>query len=328
MHFGEQSEPVFLLRDRGKASAQFFASSSDATHLVAMQSLHKSKVLVHKRDFKQLTRQQQSLTGQLKSLEPVDKLEEKLVAAEKQHLGLQTAAMKLEQIKKLMSAIKTAQTNFDRYSKQAKPLKSLVAPPEIKDERPLRELVSSIKTTAARGAISQSMAGVFGKLSAAPTLKPAASLEALLQQIKAKQTIGRQATKLAATFESLSPVPEIADTKALQLLLQKLRDRKRVSETSECLLATVSHIPPLPEQTDIVAFSQVLDLLGAKQRQVKQKSDLCEKTSKELVALQNEFEQWIDANPVCPTCGNETDSEHLLKHKDHAGLKPSGESRG
>ena len=328
VHFGEQSEPVFLLRDRGKASAQFFASSSDATHLVAMQSLHKSKVLVHKRDFKQLTRQQQSLTGQLKSLEPVDKLEEKLVAAEKQHLGLQTAAMKLEQIKKLMSAIKTAQTNFDRYSKQAKPLKSLVAPPEIKDERPLRELVSSIKTTAARGAISQSMAGVFGKLSAAPTLKPAASLEALLQQIKAKQTIGRQATKLAATFESLSPVPEIADTKALQLLLQKLRDRKRVSETSECLLATVSHIPPLPEQTDIVAFSQVLDLLGAKQRQVKQKSDLCEKTSKELVALQNEFEQWIDANPVCPTCGNETDSGHLLKHKDHAGLKPSGESRG
>ena len=112
------------------------------------------------------------------------------------------------------------------------------------------------------------------------------------------------------------------------MLLQKLRDRKRVSETSECLLATVSHIPPLPEQTDIVAFSQVLDLLGAKQRQVKQKSDLCEKTSKELVALQNEFEQWIDANPVCPTCGNETDSEHLLKHKDHAGLKPSGESRG
>ena len=328
VHFGEQSEPVFLLRDRGKASAQFFASSSDATHLVAMQGLHKSKVLVHKRDFKQLTRQQESLTEQLESLEPVDKLEKKLVAAEKQHLALQAAAMKLEQIKKLMSAIKTAQTNFDRYSKQATPLKSLVAPPEIKDERPLRELVASMRSTATRGAISQSMAGVFGKLSAAPTLKPAAPLEVLLQQIIAKQVTGLRATKLAATFESLSHPPEIADTKALQLLLQNLGDRRRTSETSECLLATVSHIPSLPEQTDIAAFSQVLDLLGAKQRQLKQKSELCKQTNKELVALQSEFEQWVDANPVCPTCGSETDSQHLLKHQDHAGLKPSGESRG
>ena len=172
------------------------------------------------------------------------------------------------------------------------------------------------------------MAGVFGKLSAAPTLKPAAPLEVLLQQIKVKQATGQQAIKLAATFESLSPPTEIADPKPLQLLLQKLRDRKRTSETSECLLATVSHIPPLPKQTDIAAFSQVLDLLGAKQRQVKQKSDLCKQTSEELVALQSEFEQWVDANPVCPTCGHETDSEHLLKHQGHAGLKPSGESRG
>ena len=227
-----------------------------------------------------------------------------------------------------MLAIKTAQTNFDRYSKQATPLKSLVAPPEIKDDRPLRELVASMRSTAARGAISQAMAGVFGKLSAAPTLKPAASLEVLLQQIKAKQGTGRQATKLAATFDSITPPPEIADATALELLLQKLRDRKSTSETSECLLATVSHIPPLPEQTDIAAFSQVLDLLGAKQRQLKQKSDLCKQTNEELVALRNEFEQWVDDNPVCPTCGNETDSDHLLKHQDHAGIKLSGESRG
>lgn len=328
VHFGEQSEPVFLLRDRGKASAQFFASSSDATHLVAMQSLHKSKVLVHKRDFKQLTKQRVSLTEQLESLEPVDKLEKKLAAAEKQHLELRVAATKLEQIKTLTSAIANAQTNFDRFSKQATPLKKLVAPPEIKDERPLRELVANIKSAAARGVVSQSMAGAFGKLSPTPTLKPAAPLEGLLQQIKAKQTANQHSTKLAAAFESLAPAPEIADTVALQGLLEKLRDRQRTSETSECLLATVSHIPTLPKQTDVAALSQVLDLIGAKRRQLKQRSAKCDQADEALVALQNEFEQWIGANPVCPTCGSETDAEHILEHQDHVGLKSSGDSGG
>ncbi len=367
VHFGEQSEPVFLLRDRGKASAQFFASSSDATHLVAMQSLHKSKVLVNKRDFKQLTRQQESLTEQLESLKPVDKLEETLAAAEKQHLELQAAATKLEQIKQLMSAITTSQSNYDRYSKQATPLQKLIAPPEIKDERPLRELVASMKiaqtnldrhskqatqlqslatppeikderplreliasieSTAARGVVSQSMSAAFGKLSPSPAIKPAEPLEGLLQQIKSKQATGGQATKLATAFESLSPAPEIADTKALQRLLQKLQDRQRTSEISERLLATVSNAPPLPKQTDIVAFSQTLDSIGTKQRQVTQKADLCKQANEELVALQIEFEVWVDANPVCPTCGSETDAQHLLEHQDHAGLKSSGESRG
>ena len=100
VHFGEQSEPVFLLRDRGKASAQFFASSSDATHLVAMQSLHKSKVLVHKRDFKQLTGQHKSLTGQLEALDPVSELEKKLAETEQQFADLQTELTKVEQVEK------------------------------------------------------------------------------------------------------------------------------------------------------------------------------------------------------------------------------------
>ena len=184
VHFGEQSEPVFLLRDRGKASAQFFASSSDATHLVAMQSLHKSKVLVHKRDFKQLTRQHDSLTEQLKSLEPVDELETKLVATEKQFSDLRTEAEKMECVERLISKIRSAQAIFDRVKAQAASLESLVNPPEIADERPLINLIASIKSTAAKGVACDAMAGAFGDLSTGPQLKPAAPLEQLLQQIK------------------------------------------------------------------------------------------------------------------------------------------------
>ena len=367
VHFGEQSEPVFLLRDRGKASAQFFASSSDATHLVAMQSLHKSKVLVHKRDFKQLTRQHKSLTEQLKSLDPVDDLETRLVATEKQFADLQTEAATLGQCERLISKIKSAQTTFDRFKAQATSLQSLVNPPEVTDERPLANLTSkigsaqttfdrfktqatsleslvnppetaderplgnliaSITWTAAKGVVCDAVAGAFGELSTAPPLKPADSLESLLQRIKTKQLIARQSKKFAKAFAALTPEPVLPDAAALQQLVQKLQDRHRSSRVAENMLAAVKKVPAMPKQTDVANLTQMLDLIGAKQRQLKTKADQCEQTAKELVGLQSEFESWVDDNPVCPTCGSQTDAQHVLQQHDRSQVETPRGSRG
>jgi len=328
VHFGEQREPVFLLRDRGKASAQFFASSSDATHLVAMQSLHKSKVLVHKRDFKQLTRQHELLSGQLEALDPVEELGKKLAAMEKQFVEIQTAAAKLEQIKTLISAIQSAQATFDRYKKQAAPLQSLAAPPELSDERPLQQLIANLKSTSVKQIACQSIAGAFAKLTSAPTLKPAQQLELLQQQIKNKHTDVQQAKQYAESFESLAPPPKLPDASVLQQLVLKLHDRHRASRVADGMLAAVQQTPVLPKQTDIAALAQMMDLIGAKQRQLKQRSDQCEQTQQALVGLQSDFESWVAANPECPTCGSETDAQHVLQHCDHAQPKAPGGSRG
>ena len=328
VHFGEQSEPVFLLRDRGKASAQFFASSSDATHLVAMQSLHKSKVLVHKRDFKQLTQRHKFLTGQLKCLDPVANLEKNLVESEQQFADLQLEAAKLEQFEKLISAIRSAQTIFDRFTKQATSLKPLVNPPEINDDRPLSNLITSIESTAAKGIASQAIAEAFSKLSSAPTLKPAAPLEMLLQQIKTRQSVVQLSKEYAKSFEALTPGPVLPDPAALQQLVRKLKDRHRSSVVAESMLAAVKQIPAVPQQTDLVALSQMLDLIGAKQRQLQAKTKQCEQAKQELVDLQSEFESWVADNPVCPTCGSETDTQHVLQQHDHSQAESPGGSRG
>ena len=328
VHFGEQSEPVFLLRDRGKASAQFFASSSDATYLVAMQSLHKAKVLVHKRDFKQLTRQHKSVTEQLESLEPLSDLEKNLLETEKQFADLQTEAIKLEQVEKLISAIRSAQTIFDRFKKQATSLQLLASPPEISDERPLGSLIDSITSTAAKGIASQAIAEAFGGLSNAPAIKPAAPLEQLLQQIKTKHSLVRQSTECAKSFEELTPVPMLPDPAGLQQLVHKLIDRHRSSVVAERMLAAVTPTPALPKQTDVVALSQMLDLIGAKQRQLQARTKQFEQADQELVDLQSEFEAWVADNPVCPTCGSETDTQHVLQQHDHSQANSSGEFSG
>ena len=367
VHFGEQSEPVFLLRDRGKASAQFFASSSDATHLVAMQSLHKSKVLVHKRDFKQLTRQHKSLTEQFEALDPIADLEKELAATEKQFADLQADAVKLEQVEELIAAIRSSQTIADRFTKQAASLQSLDGPPPIVDERPLEKLIASVKSTVAKGLASEAMATAFNGLTIAPTLKPAPPLERLVQQIKTKQTIAQQSKdyaavfgelstapnlepakpleqllqqiktkqlvvlqskKCAQSFETLEPGPTLADPAHLRQLVQKLRDRHRISVVAEGMLAAVKQVPAVPQQTDVAALSQMLDLIGAKQRQLQAKAKQCDQAEQELVGLHSEFESWVEDNPVCPTCGSETDTQHVLLQHDDTSAKSAGETRG
>src|SRR5687768_16374779 len=44
IHFAAQKRPIFLLQDKPKHAAEFFASSSDACRLLEMQNLHRLRV--------------------------------------------------------------------------------------------------------------------------------------------------------------------------------------------------------------------------------------------------------------------------------------------
>ena len=94
------------------------------------------------------------------------------------------------------------------------------------------------------------------------------------------------------------------------------------------MLAAVKQVPALPKQTDLAVLSQLLDLIGAKQRQLQTRNKQCEQAEQELVGLQSEFESWVADNPVCPTCGSETDTQHVLQQHGDSETDSSGASRG
>jgi len=149
-----------------------------------------------------------------------------------------------------------------------------------------------------------------------------------LQQIKTKQTVVQQSQECAQSFETLQPGPVLPDPVTLQQLVQKLRDRHRLSGVADRMLAAVQKVPDVPKQTDVAALTQMLDLIGAKQRQLQARAKQCEQTEQELVGLQSEFESWVAENPVCPTCGSDTDAQHVLQQHGHSPAEKTGGSRG
>ena len=74
VHVGEQKNPIFLLGDKGKGAAQFFASSSDAIRLVEMQALHKKNVSANKSERKRIAMQQTQVGEALECLTPIPEL--------------------------------------------------------------------------------------------------------------------------------------------------------------------------------------------------------------------------------------------------------------
>ena len=145
VHFGEQSEPVFLLRSKGRASAQFFASSSDATHLVAMQELHKNKVRDANRDLKRETQRQDELLERLDQLKPVQQLEQQLVECEQQFQQIQDAEVEIEQLSILISALKEARDKSGLAIARCHCLQHVEPPPALPDPQPLEQQIVSFK---------------------------------------------------------------------------------------------------------------------------------------------------------------------------------------
>ncbi len=83
VHFGTQKSPIFLLSGSTAHAARFFAASSDAIRLVAMQRRHKEKLAVAQRDKIRLEAESKQVNSALEILEPVVALEKRVTAAGK-----------------------------------------------------------------------------------------------------------------------------------------------------------------------------------------------------------------------------------------------------
>ena len=312
VHFGEQSDPVFLLRDKGKASAQFFASSSDATHLVAMQNLHKSKTTVAKRDKKSLSRHCIQIEGQLSALEPLPNLDSKLTQCEADHQQLESSAAKTEHLKNMIAAIRDCQRKTRQFDRQANSLAPLNEPPRLQDHQTLATLVRSLKVSQQRCRENDSLASSIEKLSPPPQLSAVAPLETLLVRLRHRSADVNFATSAAESFSNISLPPQLAQSKPLADLVAELRQRQQNADRSIALVDTITDLPSAPTISPTDDLQQLLREYKVKQKQFDARRDQIKRCDQQLTDSQAALENWVAENPVCPTCGGPTSAGHVL----------------
>ncbi len=231
IHFGDQKSPIFLLNEPGSYAAAFFASSSDATHLLAMQALHRSRVKENKAKSKLLTAETERVSAKLKQFDPVDELDTRVKTAEQTFQKITNTSQQIQTLTDLIAQIQTCES-AKRHSEQTlghlnkldthndTPTKLDVAVTAAGDLRQAVETLDRIQQQIAVLAATRQATEV---LADPPSLHDTPALKRLAATLHETSTRKKQLASETAACESLNQPPQLHDSASAAKLIASLR---------------------------------------------------------------------------------------------------------
>lgn len=311
VHFGEQKSPIFLLNNSSATAARFFASSSDASRLVAMQKKHKDRLAERQKEKNRLEAESKQLAAELKSLEQVPDLDRQLQAVEKQHGELLRRGEQLEQARQAAVALAQQLGALGRCEALAKSLAPLASPPALAPTEPLANLIGASEGGQAALALTAARAEKLAALPEPPKLFEVAALARTADQLVAHGKAAERAEAEGNLLAALHQPPQLAETAPLERLVQQLADAAAQRQRWEATAQRAARIaaPPLPVDVSSLRetasqLETALAQIGALNREL---ADANGDLNAAALALRE-----AAAGQLCPTCGAPLDADRLL----------------
>lgn len=222
VHFGTQKSPIFLLGSSSANAARFFASSSDAIRLVAIQKRHKEKLAEAQREKARLENESKRLSSELELLEPVVELDQQLELVEQAFHELTQQAAKVAAAASCQADLEARLALFALHAAEVEALERLVAPPELAPTEPLAQLIESLVACQAKQDSAKALSLVLAELAEPPSQHYLPAVEQLIRGMEsATQRVARGIGEADALAGLIAP-PEFHDAVALANLSQRL----------------------------------------------------------------------------------------------------------
>lgn len=312
VHFGEQTTPLFLLGDKEKAAAQFFASSSDAIRLVEMQDRHKSNIKIRKSDLKRITKQRESLIAENVLLNPVLKLHAQAVQCETFATEIQQQKQRLQNLEQVVTAIEKAQQRCMLLEEQTKVLTVIPAVPNLQPTQAITTTIDAIEVANRDAEVTQSKLDALQDLVPPPQIQPTDRLTRWLDDWRRNETAKHLIDRRMSALAPLVPPPEIAATDSLRVTIDRLVTHSAKQTSLQQRAELLQALPAVPQIESTERLGQLIhqyDQLLSRQRQ---QAELQSATQASLAGVEAEIEKWLQSNPQCPTCGTEVTKQQLL----------------
>lgn len=313
VHFGEQKSPIFLLNDRGSRAARFFASSSDASVLIEMQKLHRSKVQSAQQELKRQQAEEKQIAATMDLLAPVPDLESKLETLETTWQELSADEQQIQRLETLIQDLARSSESVKSLSRSADCLKGLPEKLEQENERPLESLVQRWQVIEQELRHSQVSTSALQNLHQPPALTDEQSLAHLISEIQHQGQGYQHAADTTQSLKYLPALPSLSDPVDLERLISQItsaeernhRDREEVSVLARC------ESPPALDSGEMLEeLCRQLNVMEAEVQQI-QKSHREVEAEYEQVRIM--LMQWVEENPTCPTCGAELEPDQFLQ---------------
>jgi hypothetical protein len=221
VHFGLQKEPIFLLDESGGNTATFFASFSDASRLMAMQQLHKRKVMDARAEERALVARDGELTTRLESLLPVAELQAGLGKVEESYAALLAGMSELADLEKRMEGLAGRAAEVASWRQRQKVLENLQTVPALEEVRELEILATRLRDAEGRRQTEEARLRVTAALGVPPELEAVAQLE---RQCAEMRRHGREAERSSVrALRAIPEVPAMEDVASLEEAIARLK---------------------------------------------------------------------------------------------------------
>ncbi|WP_315853819.1 AAA family ATPase [Crateriforma spongiae] len=287
IHFGEQKSPVFLLNESGNRAATFFASSSDAALLIAMQNRHRNRHREVKSEHRRLTQDLTQVDQRLAAYQPLDDLSQRLDAAEAKGNAVQDQAKRIERIQQLLRQLSRTQERCRELISQQSVLQRLDTSPHRAETlassfnraQSLRLTLQRMQRAESTRNRAQSVRKALRTLAEPPTVRDVRPITQSIRGILSVTQRRSQCERLDRSLSGLKPPPDMRPAQRCQSMvaeLERLQTRcVRLNAVHRSLAALVSppatiETKPLVRliatlgrlQTDRRRFAQIVDSLN------------------------------------------------------------------
>lgn len=320
VHFGEQRSPVFLLNDKGKGAAQFFASSSDAIRLVEMQDVHKTKVRDNRREQTRLLAQQTQIEAALRSFDPVDAMAKELTQCEAEFALLNQHEQTIGELDRVLLSLQQVESEAGRLTAAATVLHQTTSPPKLADPQPLERLVRQIVSQKLALSTALAIKTALDVLPPVPELGETVPLHHSITAIEKQQEFIARNSAVDIALERLQDPPVMGDDFLLSQAVDGIQQQEsRVARLTK-IDAALRHREEPPSESDHAQLStlkSMIDSLDESFANCELTRKQLAKTQNQLAAIESEIKTWAVDNPTCPTCGGEVDAEVLIAGGGH-----------
>lgn len=312
VHIGNQREPVFLLNEPGTAVAGFFAASTEAAHLVAMQNRLTDRVRKAKSESKRLEKRLAVLAADLDRLAPLPELEYRLSAAD----GLETALAALDRdipaLERSLADRRNLLARLAGLGRTGRVLAGLTDPPELVPTAPLagqldrlRGLARETRRIAGRGA-------VLARLEPPPVLADTAGLARQAGALAQTRQDGRRLAARTRALARLTPPPELAETASLVATRNRLARMRADSATLAATAGRLAALVPPPDLGDTAPLTELLAAIAATRRALADKEKALATAHQALADGEARIAARLETLGACPLCGGKLRTADFL----------------
>jgi len=320
VHFGEQKSPIFLLGERGSRAAAFFASSSDASVLIEMQKLHRSKVKSAQQELQRLQSEFKQTCAIVDVLAPVPDLETKLEELDKTYEALLSEDQQIQQLESFIQGWERSAQSVSKLKHTVQTLNILPEELQQENEKPIELLTQRLQDVNQQVRQTQFNVIALTGLEEPPEMHETLLLKGLINEFQIQDQIHNQAKTTSLYLKHLDEPPALSDTDTLQNGIEKIQYAAERVDVDRAEYKILESCAPPPAMDDIQSLISICQQWKESQMQLDQLQQNCHECNAEHAAVRAELEDWVKKNPSCPTCGAELEPEQFLQAAE-TGLK-------